>query len=488
MRHLALCVLLLLFSTMAFAAKCTGINYSISYITNTKTPRIKVDAEILGDFSGSTKLSLPLRWASGEYSKQIKNLVVTGHKYEKKENNLILKLPQNTSKIHLSYEISQKSGNPSDIAQTIIRGDMVQAPGYGLFVYPSAIPADCDVLFTIVWKNIPENWKYISSYGKSKELSFKTTVPNLLHAFYIAGDIRIYDLGAKRRQLFLSLNGNFDVNDKTIISVIKKVVYGQRKLFKDNNFPYYAISLTEDLDHDGTIKMGGTLLNNGFLFYMGQGVTREDVLKEVNYKVMLAHEHIHSWIGGKIKNNEQEELNYWWSEGFTEYYARITALRSNLISLQEFVQECNVMLRNYYLSPVLHIPNSRIKKMFWKDYDIQKLPYYRGFIFALYLNGIVKNKNSSFSLDDVIYEMLKAAQNQRFSEGLFKDIVNPYVGVNIDSELRKFINHGETIDLAVLSKFIPVEKVTYKSGKTGYQISDDLTYKNKNRLRRFFGL
>ena len=41
----------------------------------------------------------------------------------------------------------------------------------------------------------------------------------------------------------------------------------------------------------------------------------------------------------KIQNNEDEILNYWWSEGFTDYYSRVLSLRSGEISIEEFISE-----------------------------------------------------------------------------------------------------------------------------------------------------
>ena len=74
-------------------------------------------------------------------------------------------------------------------------------------------------------------------------------------------------------------------------------------------------------------------------------------MSRVDYYKLFAHEHFHSWTGGKIRNNEQEELNYWWTEGFTEYYSRVLALRSGGLSIEEFINDCNQFSRqcNYKL-------------------------------------------------------------------------------------------------------------------------------------------
>ncbi|WP_410956073.1 hypothetical protein [Rickettsia koreansis] len=95
------------------------------------------------------------------------------------------------------------------------------------------------------------------------------------------------------------------------------------------------------------------------------------------------------YIIGKIRNN-LERLNYWWSEGFTDYYSRVLALRSSVITLEEFVEEFNKFFENYYLSPVINEPNNLIETDYWQDYAVQRLPYYHGFVLALYLDNFIK--------------------------------------------------------------------------------------------------
>lgn len=58
--------------------------------------------------------------------------------------------------------------------------------------------------------------------------------------------------------------------------------------------------------------------------------------------------------------------------------------------MEEFVEEFNQFFKDYYLSPVINEPNSKIKSDFWKDTTIEKLPYYRGFVFAVYLITLLK--------------------------------------------------------------------------------------------------
>ncbi|WP_081482370.1 hypothetical protein [Rickettsia australis] len=72
-------------------------------------------------------------------------------------------------------------------------------------------------------------------------------------------------------------------------------------------------------------------------------------------------------------------------------------------------------------------PNSLIKTDYWTDYAVEKLPYYRRFVFALYLDNLIKENNRSKSLDNVMLDLFKISKKQAFSSDYFKKIVKNYV-------------------------------------------------------------
>lgn len=169
-------------------------------------------------------------------------------------------------------------------------------------------------------------------------------------------------------------------------------------------------------------------------------------------------------------------MHYWWSEGFTDFYSRLIALRSKGIDRAAFVDEMNQFLRAYYLSPVNQEPNSRIQKDFWNDYDIEKLPYYRGFVFALYLNNLLQKENPDTSLDNIMHDLFKVANKQQFSSSLFKDIVHKYIKSGIENEMVNFIDKGNIISLEVID--LPIEKVSMGRYYLGF--NRDIFIKDKS--------
>lgn len=456
-------------ASTVFANNYSAINYTITPVFTGSVPFIKVEAEIKGQLSDKVIVDFPCAWAGAEYSKQIKNIKLNypqgriklkqSKKLSGDGNQAIIAIPK-TNSINLSYEICQKPGNPAHVHDTIVRKDLVHTTGYGLFVVPNALKdaENKKIEFNITWKNFPKEWETLSSYGTEKSLKFTTDVPHLLHAIYVAGNLRIHQISNPNNPVYLSLYGNFDLKDDLIISDLSEIIKTQRSFFNDYDLPYYAISLIEGDDPN---SMGGTALHNSFTMYISKGVNKR-------IYVFFAHEHLHTWIGGKISNNEQEELNYWWTEGFTDYYSRVLALRSGGISTEEFISECNEFFRNYYLSPVLNEPNTRIKRDFWKDDNVGKLPYYRGFVFAIYLNYLIKKNNPDNSLDNVMLDLFKNAKHKEFSSSYFKSIVKKYIPQGINKEISEFIDQGKTIELKDVAMFLPIEKTTMGSHHLGF--------------------
>ena len=305
----------------------TAINYTITPIVTTNTPYIKVTAEIKGELAGKVIVDLPSVWANVNHYKQIKNIKLNhpqGKIQFKKNNNhknsnqAIITTPK-TNSIILNYEVHQHAEDIATVTATIVRKNLVHTTGYGIFVIPNDLKNTKNkTSFNIKWENIPAKWQTISSHGREKFLKFTTNVHQLLHAIYIAGNLRIYQIIHANNYIYLSLYGNFSLADALITSSLKEIIKTQRIFFNDNDFPYYAISLIAGSD---PYSRGGTWLHNSCAAYFPKVITR------LTLYTLLAHEHLHNWIGNKI-SNKQGALNYWWTEGFTEYYTKILALRS----------------------------------------------------------------------------------------------------------------------------------------------------------------
>lgn len=190
------------------------------------------------------------------------------------------------------------------MGEAVIRDSLVHAQEMKLF---SILLADLHVhkkiKVAINWGNIPQSWKMISPYGTRTQMRLNTTAYDLLLSFYVAGNVRMYKTGDDAHPIWVSLYGNFDIKDRKIISNLLHIIKSQRKFLNDFECPYYAISFIEG---DNSHSYKGIGNRNGFAAFFPKGMSQTE-----SY-ALFAHEHLHRWIHGNIRD-PKPELKYWWS-------------------------------------------------------------------------------------------------------------------------------------------------------------------------------
>lgn len=463
----------LLFIGIASSAE---IDYTLEPSLSRETPYLLVHATFKGNETGETIIAFPHNWANGEQGKSLQNITI------KTNNGKLLNLietknpaekkvvHQDNAKLNLTYEIHPNPDHPYDVHRAIIHRGLIHAPGYALFAVPHLNEKQS---YKIKW-DLPEKWKTLSSHGLEKESALvgDTSTYKLQHSLYIVGLSRIYKFNVKDYPVYVSLEGTFKAKDEELLDDLKIIVSSQRDFFSDYNFPFYFFSLISSQDPR---KSGGTGLENCFTAYF----PKEHDPKY--YLTLISHEHLHAWTGGKIGKDTLENLAYWWSEGFTDYYARLLLYRSGLLSIEDFISEINSFLVSYHTSPVKNAPNSRIDKDYWTNSDVEKLPYYRGFVFALWLDSLIKiNTNQNYSLDTVMKGLFIETQkiNAEFTPELFNHLVKNIQGKGIEKDLKNYIDEGKTIDLSHVSSIIPLKEQEIYDFYLGFSL-DDLVQKKE---------
>lgn len=122
----------------------------------------------------------------------------------------------------------------------------------------------------------------------------------------------------------------------------------------------------------------------------------------------------------------------------------------------------------------------KIKEGFWQNKDIQELPYRRGFVFAMYINHLIKQNNLTNSLDNVMLDLFREAPTKRFSSKHFQEITKAYIPHGIASEIKTYIDDGKTIKLDNLVSILPLEKTKIGPFDPGFDLE---TYSNENIIK-----
>ncbi len=304
--------------------------------------------------------------------------------------------------------------SPNDRFRVILNDDLFHMIGHIGLMQPQHLSSDraCDL--SLRWEGFDSaGWKTSSSFGPGPDpLAARTTLGRLQHSLFVAGKLRIQTRSLQGNAVQTAIYGDdWGFRDSEFADLSLRIVELGRDFFDDHSQSYFLIVLLP-LQTPGS--MGGTALYQSFALWVdrNQSLSRND-WNSVQLKSLLAHELFHNWNGGKLLREEPEELVYWFSEGFTDFYARRLLQRAGLISSQQYARSLNELFARYFLSPVREASNERIAVEYWHDPDIKELPYRRGDVIAMLLDHEIRRRSQGRSgLDDLMREVVRLSQEE----------------------------------------------------------------------------
>ncbi len=421
-------------------------------IEDGKVAALSVTITLPADADGETRLNLPEAWGGGEKLwRFIKDPVVKGGTLSTPDEKTWVIKSKPRAPLTVGYRVvSAYDGVPPvdspTYAQPIIGPDGFYVVGHTIFVRPERNDQDAA---KFVWAPGGSSLKFASDLERLEK------TPGSLHdigdSVLIAGkDLRVLTRDVAGAPVRLAVRGAFGFSDDAFVDMTANVIRTTRGFWGDRGEPFLITLMAYDLPKgapEGARSRRGSGLGDAFAVIS----TREPTLDY--YPVFLTHEYFHTWnseqLGGLV-DGADEPLGYWFSEGFTDYYARRLALRSGLISLESFVADWNQALTAYATSPVRNAPNAEIPARFWRDKDVQKLPYQRGALVAVMINQRLKPQGG---LDPLMLAMRDYAKGRNPAEwdnsaaNLLPRIVKGRTEVDLAPDLDRWINKGETVTL-----------------------------------------
>jgi predicted metalloprotease with PDZ domain len=312
--------------------------------------------------------------------------------------------------------------------------------GHGLFVHPAQDPeAPVDVELT--WADMPAGWSLANSFGAGEARQrISTKLDDILSAIYVGGDFRLHRAVVDDRPVQVAVRGEWKFEDGALVDLVQKLVHEERTFWNDHEIPYYLVTLIPD---GGRGSRGGTGVFNAF-----SAVSTTESTLDGGIDLLFAHELFHTWNGRKIRLAGHEKLGYWFTEGFTNYYGRLLALRAGALSLERYVEDLDREIERYMLSRVRNEPNERLREAFWSDEGWHMLPYQRGDLLAHNWNAAIRAATGGrASLDDVMRDLLAAARDHgaRATVEDIDGLVRKHLPAGILGEVRRYVDDGQTI-------------------------------------------
>ena len=449
---------------MLFYGKLTGevpqddlrcLSYTLRPEFSNNRLVLHVELEFLGNPSGQIRLFLPDEWAGQkELYKSLSDFSsveesVQIQKTGKPQMRWVIHKPN--KKVKIRYSVRPQGEGPlqgrrSQKYWPILDKEYFHFYGMVFFVYPERFRFGV-THFELKWEGFPGDWSIANSFGcQQHQQSFSTSLENVRRSVYVGGDYRIKNILIENCPVFVAFRGGeWFFSDEEFYTFVGTVFREERGFWQDFDFPYFLITLNPF--GKGYRNSGGTGLYQSFdVFFHSEASLNLDM------KFLFAHELFHTWNSGKLGIRQKpEELIYWFTEGFTDYYARLLLLRAGLISLDEYVSDYNSKLRQYFSSPVLGAPNEKIIEGYWTDEDLGRLPYLRGDVIAHRWNTLInKRTHGSKSLDDLMHALFKGAQQTRqvLSHDLLIEKVKELTGLDIGKDIDEHIHLGKPFEMS----------------------------------------
>ncbi|UCE69567.1 MAG: hypothetical protein JSW57_01250 [Flavobacteriaceae bacterium] len=366
--------------------------------------------------------------------------------------------PDGSGPMTLSYKVIQDIPGPKDARNAyrpIVGSSYFHVFSHNLFALPDHYRAGDapEAEIGLTWTGWDPEEVIHNSFGSQQRQQDLGLLPlDKFHsAIFVGGDFRVYTDRIQGNELHLAIRGDWiPFEDGEAMGLLRETVLAQRDFWQDHSQPYFTVTMVPFPQERGS-SFQGTGLTNSFATSMSNN--EETDIDQLAY--LFNHELMHNWIGFTIKN-EAEEAQYWFSEGFTEYYTakNIATYGIGGRDWGFFISNLNETIRLLQASSVKDAPNSEINyDNFWKNQEYGKLPYQRGMLFACYLDlQLQAVSEGKHSLDDVMRDLFRASleEGKKLSHAHFLKTVNAYHPEDLTPFFNRHIVNGEALPLKEL--------------------------------------
>ncbi len=314
-------------------------------------------------------------------------------------------------------------------------------PGRAFLVYPD-FPEHDNIAGSIEWKNFPETWNLADSLGVTGSCRRAGNLLKLSNGLFVGGDFRVIKAPLAGESAYVAVRGNWQFTDAAFAELAARVIAAEREFWKDDNSFRYLVALVP-LDAPSG-EYGGTAVENSFLMSMSPGTQLDG-----DVRFVLAHEMFHTWNPAQLGELRQNPA-YWFSEGLTDYYARLLLLRASLINREEYANEVNRAYFEYMTSPARNYSEKVVQAQYFAEPAAQKLPYLQGSLLALKWNVLIaEHTGGRQSLDDAMRALRGKAKatEQVLSDQYLASFFSGFGGAEIVSDIRDYIGLGRTLPL-----------------------------------------
>ena len=343
----------------------------------------------------------------------------------------------NKSPVVLRYKVllnhDERKWPPGRSETPYVQEDCIFLPGYALFVIGEVDDVELRV-------NVPDNW-YVSTpwlrIGDDGHHFAVKDQDDLIYAYMVLGTHSEKVAKSGEAEVISAVGGSFKRSAAEIQSTVEAFLKAYSRIFSGT--PKGRMLFVANPYGDPG-RMGGGVSGRSISVLIGGTLDEESSRFWVP---LVGHEVFHIWNGRAINFKEQE---YWFSEGFTEYYSHVTSARLRFTSESDFLKSLERACELYF---------SKQGKLSIRGAGKNKgsnsgLVYQGGNLIAFALDmQIRKPTQNQKSLDDVMKQMYSefGVTGKTYTIDDVVRIATDIAGKDLDPFFRKYVSGTETLPL-----------------------------------------
>ena len=348
------------------------------------------------------------------------------------------------SPMTLSYKIllnhDEMEWPPGRDEAPYVQEDCIFCPGYALFVVGEVSDIE-------LYVDVPDNWHVSTPWHHIGDKGHRFAVADqddLMYAYMVLGThsekvARLSNRETNEAEIVLAIGGSFKVAADGIQRTVESLLHAYSRVF--GGTPKGKMLFVAN-PYGGKGETRGGVSGRSISTLMGGPL---DESSKNFWVPLVAHEVCHIWIGTAIKFFDEQE--YWFMEGFTDYYSEIIAVRLGLLSEADFFKNLGRICESYLRQAgTLSMREAGADKM-----GNSGLVYCGGGLVATALDvQIRKLTQGQKSLDDVMKQMYQefGTTNKKYTIDDVIRIITDVAGRDFEPFFRKYVSGTERLPLA----------------------------------------
>lgn len=416
---------------------------------------LAVTIHLAADASGTTRLAWPDEWAGetrlGQWARDVA-VVGTASVEQAPGGARIIHAAAGTP-LTVTYRVASGFTADPDV-DTSRQPIPVVRPGwfYGVGESLFAVPGDDGTRpARFTWDGPAGNGPAESgpaAIGFASDLQHdggRTTLDGIVESVVVGGrDLHIATTGPAAAPVRVARLGTYAFDTAAFDALTLKVIDAERAFWGERHPGPFLVTMAPVAARPGHISFSGTGRSDAFALWMDTAAPSDGLTW------LLAHEYFHSWNArrlGEVAPAPNAPRSYWFSEGFTDFYARRLMLRDGLIAPAAFAAQWNEMLSRYAASRFRSVPNDAVAAKFWSDEQADAMQYQRGALLAALWNRRLADRGVAGGLDAVLRAQTArwaTLKHKPLATALFVDTARRF-GLDVRADIAAYVTRGEPV-------------------------------------------